>query len=91
MNERHAITPEEVLAILRDPDTGPDAPYPCSIGVNCDECWTVVRGDFIVTDRMEKPDRLELARSFLRGQGWTCTEEHDLCPSCAQTYAQEGL
>lgn len=76
-------SPEAVSAMLRSTDTGPDAPYPCQIGVNCDECGTVVTGDYIVNDRMTKPERLEVARTNLRAGGWSCTAAGDFCPACA--------
>jgi hypothetical protein len=81
-------TPEEVSAMLRSDDTGPDAPYPCQIGVYCDDCGTVVEGDYIVNDRMSKPERLEIARAHLRAAGWTCDADGDLCPPCARADAQ---
>ncbi|MET7713708.1 hypothetical protein [Streptomyces sp. NPDC005407] len=84
-------TPEEVSAILRSNDTSPEAPYPCQIGVYCDDCGTVVSRDFIVNDLMPKPERLELARAALRAEGWTCDADGDLCPPCAKDApAHEG-
>ncbi|MBE4790269.1 hypothetical protein [Streptomyces caniscabiei] len=74
--------PDVVLAILRSDDTGPDAPYPCQIGVYCDDCATTVKRDIIVNDRMTKPERLEAARAHLRADGWTCDETGDFCPAC---------
>jgi hypothetical protein len=77
------VSPEFVSAMLRNPDTGPDAPYPCQIGVFCDNCGTVHEGDYVVTDRMAKPERFEAARAHLRTLGWSCTPDADLCPPCA--------
>ncbi|MEU9014286.1 hypothetical protein AB0D12_31855 [Streptomyces sp. NPDC048479] len=76
-------TPEEVSAMLRSADTSPEAPYPCQIGVYCDGCGTVVKRDFIVSDLMPKPERLDIARAALRAEGWQCDDEGDYCPICA--------
>jgi hypothetical protein len=76
---------------MRAPDDEPGALYPARIGVNCDECWAVVSDDYIVNDEMITLERYEAARAHLRGQGWSCTPERDLCPSCLKTYTEEGL
>lgn len=86
-----AVTPEEISAILRSDDTGPDALYPCQIGVFCDECEVVEVRDFLVNDRTSKASRLQLIRSFVTTLGWSCTPEADLCPPCAKTAAQGAL
>lgn len=75
-------TPEEVSAILRSPDTGPDAPYPAAIGLFCDECLAEVVNDYIVSDSMDQEERFEVARKHLRTMGWDCTSAGDFCPSC---------
>jgi hypothetical protein len=85
------LLPEVVSAIMRAPDDAPEAMYPARIGVNCDECWAVVSDDYIVNDAMTKSERHEAARTHLRTQGWSCTPELDLCPTCVTTYNQEGL
>ena len=77
-------TPEQVSAILRSADTGPDAPYPCQIGVYCDDCGTTVKRDYIVNDLMSKPERLEIARTHLRAEGWQCDADGDYCPTCKE-------
>lgn len=82
------VSPEVLSAILRSDDTGPDAPYPCQIGVYCDDCGHTHSGDYLVNDRMSKPERLEVARAHLRGQGWTCDADGDLCPPCAKAAAE---
>lgn len=78
------LTPDQVSAVLRDPDEGPDALYPSRIGVFCDDCGTVEENDYLVNDRMEKQARLEAARAALRAKGWSCTPDADLCPNCHQ-------
>lgn len=78
------LFPEEVSAILRSNEEGPEAPYPTRIGVYCDRChWTEER-DFIVTDSMTKPERLELIRNFARMKlGWFCgSNGDDVCRLC---------
>lgn len=81
--------PDAVLAILRSDDTGPDAPYPCQIGVYCDDCGTIIKLDIVVNDRMSKPERLEAARAHLREDGWTCDADGDFCPACQQQEARQ--
>lgn len=83
------LHPDTVSSIMRSDDTGPDALYPSRIGVNCDECWTVVEDDFIVSDRVTKAERFEIARKRLRRQGWSCTEDGDLCGDCATPIRRE--
>lgn len=75
--------PDVVSAILRSDDTGPDALYPCQIGVYCDDCGTTVKRDYLVNDNTSKPARLEIARSHLRNEGWICDATGDFCPPCA--------
>lgn len=63
--------------------------YPCALGVFCDECRLAFEGDFIVSDDMDKPARLEVVRAHVRDtQGWTCTEAGDWCPKCAPAAAE---
>ncbi|KIF67579.1 hypothetical protein HY68_01350 [Streptomyces sp. AcH 505] len=84
------VTPEFVSAMLRSTDTGPDAPYPAAISVFCDTCGTTVTNDFVVSDRITKPERLELARNHLRNTArWSCTPAGDFCPTCKPTPAAE--
>lgn len=75
-------SPEAVSAMLRNPDTGPDAPYPSRNGVCCSTCGRIIRFDFVDGDRMTKTERLELARKHLRAEGWSCTPAGDFCPAC---------
>jgi hypothetical protein len=72
-------TPEQVSAILRDPDS-PLMPDP--IGVFCDDCGTVVEGQYIVSEEQTKEQRLEVARVHMRAAGWVCDENGDYCPDC---------
>jgi hypothetical protein len=75
-----------VVANLPDEDDRPTGQkYPCALGVFCDTCGTTLRGDFIVTDTMTKPERLEVVREHVRGLGWSCTEAGDYCPTCTTT------
>ena len=78
----HTADPDTVLAALHSDDTGPDAPYPASIGVFCDDCGTKALGDYLVSDQMDRTARFETARSHLRTAGWQCTPGNDLCPTC---------
>jgi hypothetical protein len=85
------VSPGIASAILRSDDDGPDALYPCAIGVYCDECGTVVKEDFFVNDRMTKPERLELIRSHARSLGWACDMHGDMCPPCLKAAEGEQL
>jgi hypothetical protein len=64
------------------PDTASDEKYPAQLGVYCDTCDLTIKGDFIVSDSMAKPERLELIRAHVRTLGWSCTEAGDYCPTC---------
>ncbi|MFI1889866.1 hypothetical protein [Streptomyces jumonjinensis] len=77
-----AASPETVSAILRSDDTGPDALHPAQIGVFCDHCGRADERDYLVNDRTSRPERFEIARRHLRAEGWTCTPDADLCPTC---------
>jgi hypothetical protein len=72
-------TPEQVSAILRDPDS---PLYPDAIGVFCDACGTTVEGQYIVSEEQTKEERLEVARTHLRAAGWQCDATGDHCPGC---------
>lgn len=74
-------TPAALMAAARF-NTGNDS-FPCNIGIDCDWCGTAVERDYVVNERMTRPQRHELARSYLRALGWTCTPGSDLCPACA--------
>ncbi|MFD0035563.1 hypothetical protein ACFVJK_46820 [Streptomyces sp. NPDC127172] len=63
--------------------TPPEA-YPSRIGVYCDECGVTVSHDYLVHDAMTKAQRLQVARDHLvANEGWSCTPDADLCPTCA--------
>lgn len=90
IDDNTKVTPEFVSTMLRSTDTGPDAPYPAAISVFCDDCGTTVTNDFVVSDRITKPERLELARNHLRNTArWSCTPAGDFCPTCKPTPAAE--
>lgn len=58
-----------------------DAPrYPCAITVHCDLCPTAVRADYLVRDSDGKETRRDIARTYLRTQGWRCGDTGDYCP-----------
>jgi hypothetical protein len=82
---------------LRDPETGQDRPYqlapdeyPSQISVFCDGCGTTVTRDYVVSETMSRPERLEVARASLRGEGWRCDESGDWCPTCKIAAEQSG-
>lgn len=79
-DQPNTLTPDQVNAIVRDMD---DPRYPAQIGVFCDDCNLTFKGDFIVTDAMDAEARHGVARAHLRGEGWSCTADGDLCPKCA--------
>lgn len=71
-------SPEQVSAILRS-----DGPlYPSRIGVFCAGGGTVVEGEYVVSEKQTKAERLEVARTHLRDAGWQCDGEGDFCPTC---------
>lgn len=64
-------------------DTPTGQRYPCALGVSCDSCGRTFRGDFIVTDTMTKPERLDVVRNHVRtAEGWQCDATGDYCPTC---------
>jgi hypothetical protein len=71
----------------------PDPPeelYPCGIAVFCDECGLTVRHDYVVSDRMPKIERLQVARNHLaKNEGWLCIPGDDLCPKCRHLAEEE--
>lgn len=74
-------TPAELTTAARlDPET--DDVYPCQISVYCDACGHTETHDHVVHEDMWPSDRLELARAHLRKHGWSCDDDHDLCPDC---------
>jgi hypothetical protein len=74
-----SLEPEQVSAILRDPDS---PCYPTRIAVFCDRCGTEHAADYLVHEADDQPTRLGYARKHLRSQGWRCDETGDFCPSC---------
>jgi hypothetical protein len=89
------LTPEVVSAILRDPDS---PLYPSRIAVFCDECGTTESDEYMVSEEQTKAERLEVARSHLRKQGWQCDEDGDFCrehaaeePEQEQTFCDFGV
>lgn len=73
----------ECVPVEDDSPTGQK--YPCGLGVYCDSCGTEFRGDFIVTDTMTKPERLEVVRTHVRTTlRWQCDAGGDFCESCAE-------
>ncbi len=75
------MDPNLVSAILRDPDS---PLYPSRIGVFCDDCGTTREHDYMVSTEQTKTERLEVARAYLRTEGWTCNAEGDFCPACPE-------
>lgn len=73
------MTPEEIAAAIRDPDSGL---MPVQVGVFCDGCGTTEEHDYLVREDSTKADRFEVARRHLRKQGWQCDGQGDFCPSC---------
>lgn len=61
---------------------------PSQIGVFCDYCDTEVLKDYLVGVDDDKAARFEVARAYLRTQGWKCDASGDSCPACAP--APEG-
>jgi len=57
--------------------------YPAQIVVYCDGCGVEEVGDYVVSEEMTQLERIACARRCLNPQGWSCTEESDLCPSCS--------
>ncbi|WP_441251166.1 hypothetical protein [Kitasatospora sp. McL0602] len=50
--------------------------------MTCDRCPATFRGDFVVSDLIAPPVRLDLARAYVRTIGWSCTDAGDFCPAC---------
>lgn len=64
--------------------TKPAETYPAQITVFCDRCGYERTGDYVVTDRMTRAQRLAAARRHLdTNEGWSCTAAGDLCPKHA--------
>lgn len=55
------------------------ARFPCSIAVFCDACGREERGDYLVREIDTQDTRFELARRFLRAEGWRCDDTGDFC------------
>jgi hypothetical protein len=91
------MTDRPITVFLRDQKTGQDRPYqlaadefPSQIGVFCDGCGTTVKRDYVVSEAMSKPERLEVARASLRRERWRCDESGDWCPACGTPAQQSG-
>lgn len=72
------VPPEVLSAILRDPD---DPRFPDRIGLFCDACGVLEEHDYLVSEEMSKAERLGVARTYLRTQGWQCDRSGDFCPA----------
>lgn len=58
--------------------------YPCGLGISCDNCHHVERGDFVVNDHDTMEDRLTLIREHARTKrGWSIGPAGDFCHACA--------
>ncbi|WP_433357743.1 hypothetical protein ACQP25_44955 (plasmid) [Microtetraspora malaysiensis] len=64
--------------------------YPSQITVFCDRCGDEVTGDYVVSEHMTSPERLEVARAHLRGEGWVCDKTGDYCPDCKTKVGHRG-
>lgn len=84
------LHPDIVSAILRAPDTSPDALYPSRLGVFCDADGAIIEADIIVNDLVNREVRLAMIRDYARTQGWKCTNLGDFCPPCAAS-AENGV
>jgi hypothetical protein len=76
------VTPEEIAAAIRDPESGL---MPVQIGVFCDDCKTTGEHDYLVREDSTRVERFEVARAHLRTQGWQCDAYGDFCPDCIAT------
>lgn len=56
------------------------ARFPCAVAIFCDVCGREERGDYLVRDIDTQETRFEIARTFLRAQGWRCDDTGDYCP-----------
>jgi hypothetical protein len=77
------VTPEEIAAAIRDPDSGA---MPVQVGVFCDDCGTTVERDYLVAEDSTQKQRFQVARHHLRqNEGWQCDEHGDFCPACVSS------
>lgn len=76
------IAPEALSAILRDPSS---PMYPTQITVFCDHCGREHTGDYLVSDDMDRAERLAVARKHLAdNEGWKHDKfGDDFCPEHA--------
>lgn len=58
---------------------------PTQIVVFCDYCDMDTCYEYLVGADDSKVARLEVARAYLRTQGWKCDAGGDSCPACAPT------
>jgi hypothetical protein len=54
--------------------------YPTQVGVFCDHCGDTHEADYLVDVEDDRRARFEVARAYLRTQGWQCDEHGDYCP-----------
>lgn len=74
------MPPDLVNAIVRDMD---DPRYPTRIGIYCDTCHVTESHEYMVSDDMDRTERLGVARAHMRTQGWQCGDGGDFCPEHA--------
>lgn len=74
---------------VNDPDSGEQVrrtlvgdEMPTPISVYCDHCGYTDTGDYVVRESMSATARLEVARKWLRSQGWVCGRDGDFCQRC---------
>ncbi|HEY9410948.1 MAG TPA: hypothetical protein VIP77_15305 [Jiangellaceae bacterium] len=74
------LTPEQVTAAIRDPESGL---MPVQIGVFCDDCGTTAERDYLVSEDTTQKGRFAIARAHLaKNEGWQCDLYGDFCPNC---------
>lgn len=75
------LYPDTVTVEVIEP-TNDDDLYPTAITVFCDRCGVKNTGDYIVTDAIDRAERLALARTHVSTLGWSCDTTGDFCPDC---------
>jgi len=77
------MTPEQIAAAIRDPESGL---YPSNITVFCDGCGYLATRDYLVREGDGVNARLAVARTLLReNERWQCDAYGDFCPDCIAT------
>lgn len=81
-DQPNTLTPDAVNAIVRDMD---DPRFPTRITVFCDHCGLKRPGEYMVSEDMDRTERLAVARKHLvENEGWQCDEDgDDFCPEHA--------